>query len=181
VSLPRTWCCVLLRLEGVKFLIHLITFLLLFTKTFNPIFTTHYHFTYHIHTHFLSHVTSITSLKKHYSLITFTFPPLFSCTNISSKFLLFISSHPHHFHSSKHLSNIHYSSSIHFTNLNGPWEGLNFLQVNVLNLFGKRINGSQFSRATPTIWHILLSISCVLRPSKKICQVKKEFISNILA
>ena len=36
-------------------------------------------------------------------------------------------------------------------------------------------------RASPRVCHILLGISCVLSTSKKICQVKKEFISNSLA
>ena len=35
--------------------------------------------------------------------------------------------------------------------------------------------------ASPRVYHILLSISCVLPTSKKICQVKKKFISNNLA
>ena len=36
-------------------------------------------------------------------------------------------------------------------------------------------------RASPRVYHILLGISCVLPTSKKICQVKKELISNSLA
>ena len=36
-------------------------------------------------------------------------------------------------------------------------------------------------RASPAVCHILLGISCVLLTSKKICQVKKELISNNLA
>ena len=36
-------------------------------------------------------------------------------------------------------------------------------------------------RASPRVCHILLGISCVLSTSKKICQVKKELISNSLS
>ena len=36
-------------------------------------------------------------------------------------------------------------------------------------------------RASPRFCHILLGISCILLIFKKICQVKKEFISNSLA
>jgi hypothetical protein len=36
-------------------------------------------------------------------------------------------------------------------------------------------------RASPSVCQILLGKSCVLPTSKKICQIKKEFISNNLA
>jgi hypothetical protein len=36
-------------------------------------------------------------------------------------------------------------------------------------------------RASPRVCQILLGKSCVLPTSKKICKVKKEFISNSLA
>ena len=36
-------------------------------------------------------------------------------------------------------------------------------------------------RASPRVYQILLDKSCVLPISKKICQVKKELISNSLA
>ena len=40
---------------------------------------------------------------------------------------------------------------------------------------------TQYVRASPRVFHILLDISCVLPTSKKICQIKKELISNSLA
>jgi hypothetical protein len=36
-------------------------------------------------------------------------------------------------------------------------------------------------RASPRIWQNLLGKFCVLPTSKKLCKVKKEFISNSLA
>ena len=39
----------------------------------------------------------------------------------------------------------------------------------------------QSKQAYPRVCHILLGISCVLLISKKICQVKKDLISNSLA
>jgi hypothetical protein len=59
---------------------------------------------------------------------------------------------------------------------------LHFLVIPLYHIHGNRreANAAQI-RASPRVCQILLGKSCVLPTSKKLCQVKKEFISNNLA